>query len=483
MVRRKSQRISLFFTTIYLAVGLIVTAWFLMLGKEQLPVTQKSNEKYYWQDSKYKGIRTRVAKQSGSTYQSFVEYPVTKSPEVNQRIADTIDEFDRTFHAEIEGRLPAGKEPFMQNTSYQVIRMTDDFLSIEVVTSRNTEDALVHSGTAYWTFNLETGSEVTLADLFGDEQSDGQARLFIYLKRELARQAKLKGIPLDADKVANLVTQEHMKSFLAPDADTLRFDFGQGVVSSESDDPLTVTLSISNLQLFLQSETARRLFTIMPIGDAPEWKAPEVNRGSVDCARVKCIALTFDDGPGVFTNKLLDTLQQYKAHASFFLIGKNAISYKDVVKRMQNDGHTIGNHSWDHKSLPLLTPAAIDAELSQTNTEITKITGILPSYMRPPGGALAPNVYAALQRQNMTAVMWSVDTRDWADRNSDIVYNRVVSGAKPGAIIILHDIHNTSVDAVPRILKALQRQGYAFVSIDELFGPNAAPGKAVSHAS
>lgn len=68
--------------------------------------------------------------------------------------------------------------------------MTDDFLSIEVVTSRNTEDALVHSGTAYWTFNLETGSEVTLADLFGDEQSDGQARLFIYLKRELARQAK-----------------------------------------------------------------------------------------------------------------------------------------------------------------------------------------------------------------------------------------------------------------------------------------------------
>nr|HPQ82413.1 hypothetical protein [Candidatus Saccharimonas sp.] len=226
MVRRKSQRISLFFTTIYLAVGLIVTAWFLLLGKEQLPVTQKSNEKYYWQDSKYKDIRTRVAKQSGSTYQSFVEYPVTKSPEVNQRIADTIDEFDRTFHAEIEGRLPAGKEPFMQNTSYQVIRMTDDFLSIEVVTSRNTEDALVHSGTAYWTFNLETGSEVTLADLFGDEQSDGQARLFIYLKRELARQAKLKDIPLDADKVANLVTQEHMKSFLAPDADTLRFDFG-----------------------------------------------------------------------------------------------------------------------------------------------------------------------------------------------------------------------------------------------------------------
>ncbi|HPQ82741.1 MAG TPA: polysaccharide deacetylase family protein, partial [Candidatus Saccharimonas sp.] len=185
---------------------------------------------------------------------------------------------------------------------------------------------------------------------------------------------------------------------------------------------------------------------------------------------------------GVFTNELLDTLQRYKAHASFFLIGKNAISYKDVVKRMQNDGHTIGNHSWDHKSLPLLTPAAIDAELSQTNTEITKITGIVPSYMRPPGGALAPNVYAALQRQNMTAVMWSVDTRDWADRNSDIVYNRVVSGAKPGAIIILHDIHKTSVDAVPRILKALQRQGYAFVSIDELFGPNAAPGKAVSHA-
>lgn len=466
-----------------LVIALLIAVLGLTLSTRPSPVTQPDYEKYYWQDSKYKGVRTRISKQSGATYTSLLEYPVTKNQAVNQVIASQIDNFDKAFHEQIASRLPLKGRHFEQNTSYQIVRMHEDFLSIEVVTSRDIEMAATEHETAFWTFNLATGKIVTLRDIFGGAASDGQARLFIYIKQELARQAAKRDIALDPMKVAKVVNADHLQSFLAPDADTIRFDFGQNTVAPAADGPVTVSLSIANLQLFLQSDEARRLFDIMPINAAPEWRAPQVTKGTVDCNRAKCIALTFDDGPGIYTTKLLDILQQTHAHASFFVIGKNVAAHPETVKRMQAEGHTVGNHTWTHRSLPSLPANVIDSELTQTNIQIEKATGIKPTYMRPPNGAIGPRVYDALKRANMTAVLWSVDTRDWADRNTDVVYNRVVTGAKPGAIIILHDIHKTSVDAVPRIVKTLQRQGYAFVSIDELFGPNAAPGGAINHAN
>lgn len=444
--------------------------------------TPRDYEKYLWQDSKYKGIRTRISKQKGATYESTMEYPVTRSYEVNQVIADAINEFDQIFHNQINGRYPVRGEKFEQNTSYQVIRIHGDFLSIEAITTRDVQSATPEHDTRYWTFNLSSGKEVTLDNLFGAVATDGEARLFIYIKNELTRLAAVKNIELDMASVDDFVNRDTLKSFLVPDSGTIRFDFDGNTVAPYSEEPLTVSLPIANLQLFLQSEEASHLFDIMPIEAAPEWKAPQVTKGSVDCERAKCIALTFDDGPGPLTGQLLDVLKQSGARASFFLIGQNIAKHPDVVKRMKAEGHTIGNHTWDHKMLTRLSSTDIDTEIIRTNTEIMKVTGSAPTYMRPPTGAISAKVYDALKRQYMTAVMWSVDTRDWADRNSDIVYNRVVSGAKPGAIIILHDIHKTSVEAVPRILKALQKQGYAFVSIEDLFGPNAAPGTAINRA-
>ncbi len=455
----------------------------LLLSQKSSPITQPEYEKYNWQDTKYRGIRTKISRKQGPTYTSTIEYPITKSADVNQIIADTVESFDLGFQEAIADRLPVRGGHFEQNTSYQVIRFHDSFLSIEVVTSRDTGGATIDHETAFWTFNLDTGRVVALSDIFGGKGSDGEARLLLYIKQDLERQAAKREIPLDHVAIAENVNSDTLTSFLAPDAGTIRFDFGQGTVAPAVDGPVTVSLSIANLQLFLQSDEARRIFDIMPIDTAPEWQAPQVTKGAVDCTRAKCIALTFDDGPGAHTARLLDILKESHAHASFFVIGKNAAAHPELVKRMQAEGHTVGNHTWSHKSLPLLSPGNIDTELSQTNNAIENILGTKPTYMRPPNGAISPNVFQALLRANMTGVMWSVDTRDWADRSADIVYSRVVSGAKPGAIIILHDIHKTSVDAVPRILKALQRQGYALVSIDELFGPNAAPGKIINHSN
>lgn len=470
-----------------LAVGLVAAlcvATFALLATspESVQITAKKSEQYYWQDTKYKNIRTRVVRDDSAKYTSLVEYPVTSSKSINEYIEKEINRLDAAFRQDIEGIVPVAGEKFRQNISYQIVRLHETILSIEVLASRDTQGATIDMLSAGWTFDLSTGKAITLQELFNHNQ-DGIARFKIYLTDAIIQQVREQGGEPEQIQIEAIVNEPHFEHFLVSNSSTLRFDYPEGAVSDRSTGPVSVSLPLDRLQLFLQTDIARKIINVMPIGHAPKYRPPTMAKGSSDCARVKCIALTFDDGPSIHTEKLLNTLKQYQAHASFFLIGKEIAAYTSLVKRMNDEGHTVANHSWSHASLPLLSASAIDSELTKTNLAIKSIIGREPSYMRPPNGAIGPSVYAALKRQNMTAVMWSVDTRDWADRSEDIVYNRVVSSAKPGAIVILHDIHKTSVSAVPRILRTLQKQGYAFVSIEELFGQNALPGGAISRAS
>lgn len=477
--RIKSQHLVLVF--LVLVLGIMSCVALLVHTETPAQQAERENQRYYWQDTKYKGIRTRVSKDSGPTYESIVEHPVTSNPEVNSVIDAEITRMDDEFKESINGRIPVAGEKFRQNISYQVIRLRNSILSIEIVLSRDTQGTTLEQDSYGWTFDLSTGKAIHLTDLFHGNQ-DGLARFKIYLQRAVAKEVVDNGGEPDRLSIQSIINDPEFVDFLVADGSSLRFDFAEGTVADIGTGPVTVTLPLENLQLFLQTEEARKIIDVMPIGAAPKFKPPQMLKGSTDCSRAKCIALTFDDGPSIYTGQLLDTLKQHHAHASFFLVGQNVVKHKDLVERMYKEGHTVGNHTWSHKTLPYLSPAAIDSELNQNNSAIAAIIGKKPDYMRPPNGAIGPNVYSSIKRLNMTAIMWSVDTRDWADRSSDVVYNRVVSGTKPGAIIILHDIHKTSVDAVPRILKTLQKQGYAFVSVDELFGPNAAPGMAISRA-
>lgn len=444
-------------------------------------VTEDGYERYRWEDTKYSGIRSRVVTRNTPTSRTTIEYPVTANQKINDTVAAVLDHYDHTFD-EYASKHPTGfQQPYEQNSSFQVVRLTPKYLSILVATSRELHvDAPVRE-TAYWTFDRATGHAVGLPELFENESTNGVARVNLYVKQAIHQQlAKQQAAP-DMSRANSLLTNSYYKSFLTPSPVTLRFDFAPGEVAEPHMGTISVTLSVDNLQLFMQNDTARGLFDVLPIGMSRP-SHPQQLTGSPDCQRLKCIALTFDDGPSSYTNGLLDTLESYNAHASFFLIGQNISRYPATVTREHTEGHTVGNHSWDHPWLTRISQEQVTRELSLTNNAVKSLTGITPTYMRPPNGAVNRSVYTALERLNMTGVLWSVDTRDWADRNSDIIYSRVVAGAKPGSIIILHDVHKTSVAAVPRIIKTLQKEGYAFVSLDEMFGPNAAPGKIISRA-
>ena len=273
--------------------------------------------------------------------------------------------------------------------------------------------------------------------------------------------------------LSETITQETLSNFVITDGgNSLAWPIGQASLLPSAYGEMTIKVPIAAVAKYLQNPTARRLANI-PKPPEPKPKPapaapPAANSGG------KVIALTFDDGPGPYTAQLLDMLDQHGAKATFFLIGSKVSAQADVLRRMHARGHQLGNHSWSHPELPKLPIDQIASEIDRTNDAIKQATGVKPTVMRPPYGAVNGVVLEQLRLRGMSSILWSVDTRDWADRNSDIVCSRAVAGAHPGAIILMHDIHQTSVNAVPCILSALKQQGYSFVTVQGLIGNMAA---------
>lgn len=180
----------------------------------------------------------------------------------------------------------------------------------------------------------------------------------------------------------------------------------------------------------------------------------------------KMVALTFDDGPHpVYTERLLDGLKERNVKATFFLIGKSADKYPDLVKRMADEGHLIGNHTMDHVQLNHQTYDKALEQIRQSNQIISQITGQTPVYIRPPFGEWSKELQ---EEVDMTAVLWDVDPVDWKVKNTETVVKRILKNARDGDIILLHDVYGTSVDAALEIVDQMQAEGYEFVTVDEI---------------
>lgn len=178
------------------------------------------------------------------------------------------------------------------------------------------------------------------------------------------------------------------------------------------------------------------------------------------------VALTFDDGPSAkYTPLLLDGLKERGVHATFFLMGKNIDGNEELVQRMQKEGHLIGNHTYNHVQLNKIPREMACEEIQKTNNEIYEVTGVYPSYIRPPFGAWQENLELCV---TMLPVFWDIDTLDWKSKNVDSVVSIVKREVADGAIILMHDEYATSVEAALRVVDMLIEEGYEFVTVDEM---------------
>lgn len=181
------------------------------------------------------------------------------------------------------------------------------------------------------------------------------------------------------------------------------------------------------------------------------------------------VALSFDDGPTkTVTNRILDVLEQYNAKATFFVVG-NRLEYKGspaTITRAYTLGCEIGNHSYTHPKLNQLSASAVQTEISKTRDAITKITGVVPTLVRPPYGFVNDTVRAYSQAP---LIFWSVDSEDWKSRNAVTIYNRIMSRVKDGDIILMHDLYSSTAEACEALIPALLAEGYQLVTVSELF--------------
>ncbi len=195
---------------------------------------------------------------------------------------------------------------------------------------------------------------------------------------------------------------------------------------------------------------------IVPVGDIEALKGK------------KLIALTFDDGPGPYTARLLDALKEREARATFFVVGSRVNTYASVIKRMEAEGHVVGNHSQNHKNLKYLSAANVAAEIRTAADRIKALIGHDPYVMRCPGGNYNDTVCSYAQSIGVPIIQWNVDTLDWKSLNANAVLKKAKAGTRDGAIVLMHDIYATTVDAAIAYIDYLQKQGYTLVTVPEL---------------
>ena len=189
----------------------------------------------------------------------------------------------------------------------------------------------------------------------------------------------------------------------------------------------------------------------------------------VKVCNVKQVAITFDDGPGKYTPELLDFLKENDIRVTFFLVGNRLSSYPSTVKRQVAEGHEIGYHSWKHDIQTKLTNTKIISDYEKSARILKNISGAKFTLWRAPGGGISDRV---LKQIDLPHIMWSVDTLDWKYRETDRTCRVIKNGAKDGAIILLHDIHKTTVKGAMKALKEMQAGDYEFITVSEMLSRN-----------
>ncbi|GEM_PF-1099932 len=468
--------------------------------------------------------------------QLYVSYPVTGEEAVDARIEEItqqfIDEFRMTA-AEIEKDFQDNKKETGQESASFVTHYRQDhevtianeqimfFAVARTIYTGGTGNTLVSS----YIFDLGSGTEMTIPDLFTDDS-------YLHRLSELSREALAERLrtqiaerepDADDDRKKALFesdswlfeggtepTNENFDYIVFRDDGTFLIRFDKYQVASGVDGPVEIMLAVAETTDLLKPEVRDLLgieadntslgfkianvakrsaaFALAPaaaatISNVPDFRSsPDLSvltfrssslplataQDEINCHEVACVALTFDDGPSFYTEGLLDTLKEHNVKATFFVLGTQVRIQSETILRMFQEGHQIGNHTWDHPNLTKMGDAQIREQLQLTDDLVTQIIGVPTPFLRPPYGAYDDRVLAA---SGLPIIFWSVDPLDWKDRDAETVASRIID-APVGAIILAHDIHKSTVAAVPAIIAALKSRGIHFDTVTKLYEPH-----------
>ncbi len=270
--------------------------------------------------------------------------------------------------------------------------------------------------------------------------------------QKFAAHLKDKSVNLD-EKIPNNISS--LENFIIKKS-SIAFLFNSGSILPEKFGVISVEFPNSALR----DSLTKTYFKINPKEDKSKNNAQQTNKNSL-------IALTFDDGPAKdSTNEILDELEKNDAHATFFVVGKNAKQFPDILKRQIANGHEIGNHTFSHPTLTKLNVNGIKSEVEKTEKIVEKATDFLPKLVRAPGGSLNQQVKNVV---NKPFIHWSVDPKDWQTRDTQKTIELVLKNAADGDIVLMHDIYPATAKAVKKIVPELINRGFSLVTVSEMF--------------
>jgi len=401
--------------------------------------------------------------------QSFnIQYPVLHLEGIDPQLKNFAEQQTAKFTEKIKDKQYDPRNRLTVN--YEIPHHGEKTLSIVFTITEETVDAKPITTHSHQVFDIASGKKLAVDDLFR-EDADPRGVLanifYDYFRNneavKLTPPQQLKLLQFTTKDVRDfLIFEDSLLLFINP-SDLARKGDARGILIQKN-----VILSILK-SAYTEKDVGLKLDTVPEniayvINELPKRSSPNVGSG-------KRIALTFDDGPGVHTGRLLDTLALYRSHATFYVLGHLAQAYAGELQRMVRDGHEIGNHTWLHADLTAIGGAEFNHQVGDTQRAIQQATGgYVPRTLRPPYGATNESVAAQAGTYGLQLALWTVDTYDWQVKDSQLIYDRIMGEAADGRVILLHDIHGTSVDAAIRAIPDLIAQGYQLVTVSELYG-------------
>lgn len=410
-------------------------------------------------DKSIKIITDKNVIENNENYNIKISYPILNDKTIDDKIKKLVDETINDFKEEVK-ELDSSKS-YDLNIEYESSDNNLNLYSIHLIIYKYLGGAHYNREDLVYYYNYKINKELFWNDILIDDNKTLD-RLAAISKEKLMLEYK---DYLYSDESLNNGVKPIKDNFkiILFNNDNIKVVFPPFQVGPWSSGNLKINVKYKDLNDWITKNYQKTVEDTTANNDISSRSV----RNVFDFQNEKLIALTFDDGPArKTTTKLLNGLKERDAKVTFFVLGSRVNPMKDLILRAYKEGHTIGNHTYNHKNLTNLNDKEVISEINDTNYEIEKIIGVKPKYIRPPYGSYNERIINL--SDGMTFVLWIVDTLDWQSRSVNAVYNKIIESAKEGKILLMHDLYETTVDAVLRAIDDLSKEGYKFVSLEEL---------------
>lgn len=453
----------------FVVIAVVVSSLFKNIEQQNTTKTMTSSKEEH---PNYPEIQVITEKANEKLYSVGLRYPQFHQKKLNKEVNAFIDTAKKDFFHDVEKNKKHFKhQEATLSISSDTQKFMDDMYSVVLRKKSSIKGEKNEDVQAIFLLDNKNHTYIEQTDILQDTE-DMRDALFHLLQQAFLQSDKYKEnfSSEELEKWVNEKNNDFSNMYLLEQSAVFSFT-DKKIIDKEAN----ISIPLTDMQDILTDAWKAKVSSANLAGEETksnkkqrekQVKHDTVGKGKAARAGEKRVALTFDDGPHPEnTPKVLELLKQYDAKATFFMQGDQVEPNAHIAKRVRDEGHEIGNHTWSHKRLTDLNANEIKQEVEKANKAVQKVTGETPKLFRPPYARTNDTIE---QIAGLPTILWSVDTRDWESRDPVAILSEVQSGTTDGAILLMHDVHAPTVEGLKLVLDYLDGEGYEFVTVSEI---------------